>query len=129
MSLPARYPPLTVWLVLPLCPGGIPARQPARAQEGSVGSVAPGGGPRIERVPPGALRRLGTLGFRQCEGINHLAYSHDGGILASASGAEVTLWDVGTGRPRARFGSRAAGLIYSLTFGPDGTLLALGSQA
>lgn len=55
-----------------------------------------------------------------------VAFSPDGHTLASAAGNTVVLWDVATGRKRARFEGHG-GLVWSIAFSPDGRTLASGS--
>jgi WD40 repeat protein len=51
-------------------------------------------------LPEGALLRLGTIRYRDPAGVNHAALSPDGKILATASEAGITLFDLATGKPR-----------------------------
>src|SRR6185295_7521409 len=59
-------------------------------------------------------------------GVRYVAYAPDGQKLASASGKEVKLWDTTTWKLITTFKSDAAEAT-SLTYSPDGTILALGS--
>jgi WD40 repeat protein/tRNA A-37 threonylcarbamoyl transferase component Bud32 len=65
------------------------------------------------------LRRFDEPGQVVC-----LAYSPDGGTLATAGTDQfISLWDVATGRLRAKFTGHA-GVVWSLAWSPDGQRLA-----
>ncbi len=64
-------------------------------------------------------RALAPLGF--AKGV--VAFSADGKRLATAAGSqEVHVWDAATGQELARFQGHK-GIIGSLAFAPDGTML------
>jgi WD40 repeat protein len=57
-----------------------------------------------------------------------LAFSHDGGLLASGSADETSkVWDVTTGRELATLRGHQ-GFVYGVRFRPDSKLLATASQ-
>src|SRR5437660_5340109 len=60
--------------------------------------------------------------------VNHVAFSPDGKLLASAAGmldraGEVTLWDMAGGEEKLRL-DLTPGAVYAVTFSPDGAMLA-----
>lgn len=61
------------------------------------------------------------------DGVNHLLFSHDGRLLASAAGRTVWLWDVASQRPVTRFRAFRK-YAESLAFHPGGRLLAAGGR-
>jgi outer membrane protein assembly factor BamB len=58
--------------------------------------------------------------------IYTVAFSADGQLLASASGREVKVWDVGTGKERLTYAIKGSGSVYGLAFSPDGGRVAVG---
>src|SRR5438128_433298 len=73
-------------------------------------------------LPDGAVVRYGSVRLRHPGGVKDLAFSRDGRTLASLGGQPATsviLWDVGTGKAKARLDRDG---LNSLAFGPDGTL-------
>ena len=67
-----------------------------------------------DMLPPGAVRRLGTIRVREAEPTRSLEFSRDGGLLVAAAGDRVHVWSIPDGRmvteivgsagsPRARF--------------------------
>jgi WD40 repeat protein len=78
-------------------------------------------------LPPRAVLRLGTARMRHGGEIEALAFSPQGGLLASvANGRQdsVRLWDTGTGK--LLWQSKDLSLSPHLAFSPDGTSLAVG---
>jgi WD40 repeat protein len=76
-------------------------------------------------LPPGALARLGTVRLRQPSGINVVALSPNGQIIASAGNyRENVLWDACTGRELRRVSTCEE--INTLAFSPDGKTFASG---
>ncbi|HEY5654872.1 MAG TPA: proprotein convertase P-domain-containing protein, partial [Woeseiaceae bacterium] len=66
---------------------------------------------------------LGFLGHRGV--IDKLAFSHDGGMLATAGqDGFVRFWDVATGQPRPYLAEPPAGKIINMSFSPSGERLA-----
>jgi WD40 repeat protein len=92
------------------------APRPAAAQE-------PHG--KADRLPPGAVARLGDLRWRDPfiygSGIVSLSFAPDGKVLASAAESGLRVWDVATGTalPWSLPAARAQLVRYS----PDGTTL------
>jgi RNA polymerase sigma factor (sigma-70 family) len=72
-------------------------------------------------LPDGALARLGTTRFLHAAHVNHVAYSPDGGALASSDGS-VYFWDPATGRERRRV---ETGMVRAFAYAPDGQSLAV----
>lgn len=60
--------------------------------------------------------------------ISALAFSLDGGLIASADAESVRLWDAATGANLATLASPSDQGVNSITFKPDGTLLASGGS-
>lgn len=58
-------------------------------------------------------------------GIDSMAFSPDGSMLAGASGLEVILWDVASGRKLRTLNVSQRSATQSVTFSPDGRILAL----
>jgi WD40 repeat protein len=91
-------------------------------------SVA-GAQPLDDPLPPGAVARLGTARFKHVPGwyVHAAAFSPDGRRIASASrgSAEVIFWDAANGKEQARCTLAAPGLVQTLAFSPDGTVLAV----
>ena len=71
------------------------------------------------RLPEGAKARLGKGGIREVQ------YSPDGRYLAVASSIGIWLYDAQTGEAFDLL-TGYTGLIYSVTFSPDGSTLASG---
>ncbi len=105
---------------------------PAFSPDGAVLAAADSTGPaRLYDVATG--RELLALGDEvkgdKEQGYYALQFSPDGRTLATGSSwpdAAVRLWEVASGRERARFTGHQADVL-SLAFSPDGSLLASGS--
>ncbi len=95
---------------------------PPRA-EGKAKSVPPRQDRHGDPLPPGALARLGTVRFAHPGGIQALAYSPDGRLIASAGQGSVRLWDAVTGAPRGVF-TDIPGHVFGVRFSRDGKKLA-----
>lgn len=71
-------------------------------------------------LPDGAVARLGTMRLRQ-PGVRSLAFSKDGGTLASGGDRPVQLWEVATGK-LLRTLDPSVGTGWSVAFDEGGTL-------
>ena len=60
------------------------------------------------------------------DGVNSVAFSPDGKMLASA-GLSITLWDVATGKEQATLKGHR-GLVNCVAYSPDGKTLASGGE-
>jgi WD40 repeat protein len=79
-----------------------------------------------DRLPPGAVARLGTMRLRHADNIGQVSLSPDGATLATASWDYVSyLWDAATGQKKRRenFGAGRA-----IAFAADGKSFASGGQ-
>jgi WD40 repeat protein len=75
-----------------------------------------------DRLPPGALARIGTVRWQVPDLVTYLACTPDGKTLISA-GYRIFLWDTATGRERRRLGRRSNTMIAA-ALTPDGKRLA-----
>ena len=76
-------------------------------------------------LPEGAVARMGTVRLFSPDGFDHILYSPDGRLIASAeiSAAAIHLWDAATGKRVALLEGHEGGL-KDLAFSPDGKRLA-----
>ena len=84
---------------------------------------------RAERLPEGAVKRLGSDRFVAAGNIAHVGFSADGNVLAAAdSRHRITLWDAATGR-RLRAFEAPAGKerrLGAMRFDADGKIVCVG---
>ncbi|HZV07189.1 MAG TPA: WD40 repeat domain-containing protein [Gemmataceae bacterium] len=82
-----------------------------------------------DRLPPGALVRIGTTRFRHYASIYSLAYSVDGKLIAGgdsfegAAESSIVVWDATTGRQLHRLEGHGH-VVRALAFASDNTRLA-----
>lgn len=74
-----------------------------------------------ERLPPGAIARLGTLRFRHDGYARSVAFSPDGTTLAAATRSGVIFWDAASGKEVWRIKD----IRGDLDFSPDGKTVAI----
>lgn len=75
-------------------------------------------------LPPGALRRMGTVRFRANDRIGAIAFSSDGKLLAAGDIARnIILFEAATGRKLRQFQAFTR-YFPALAFAPDGKILA-----
>ncbi|HTU22763.1 MAG TPA: WD40 repeat domain-containing protein [Gemmataceae bacterium] len=77
-------------------------------------------------LPPGTLARLGSIRLQHKDGVDLVAFSPDGKILAAATAngeRSLRLWDVGTGKALHRL-SEGSMPWLGIAFSPDGKILA-----
>jgi WD40 repeat protein len=75
-------------------------------------------------LPPGVLRRLGTIRFRQ-EYVHDMAFTPDGKSLVVASAGRLVKWEVATGKPLRIIRTSPSGNYRSLGLSRDGHLVAV----
>jgi WD40 repeat protein len=75
-------------------------------------------------LPPGARFRLGTTRFWHRVGVEGMAFSPDGTMIATGGCDELRIWDTQTGKERLC--STQVTKAHALAFSPDGKLLAAG---
>jgi RNA polymerase sigma factor (sigma-70 family) len=106
-------------LQAPEQPPGLPLVTTARTPRDALG----------DPLPPGALRRLGSVRLRHAGTLQSLAYSPSGHLLASAGWDRVIrFWDPATGRELRQITGPANG-VNVIAFSSDGKLLAGGAVA
>ncbi|MGC8641819.1 MAG: sigma-70 family RNA polymerase sigma factor [Isosphaeraceae bacterium] len=77
-------------------------------------------------LPPGAVMRLGTVRFRQAQGIRHIVYSPDGRLVVTDSGQyRFVVRDARDGKTLRQV-DLGVEILEDLVFSPDGTILATG---
>jgi RNA polymerase sigma factor (sigma-70 family) len=81
-----------------------------------------------EPLPPGAIRRFGSVRYRFPDSVAHSALSPDGKLVAVGGNQLVMVFDVATGRPVHTFRdcgmTSFVGRLPALAFSPDGQHLA-----
>src|SRR5207247_1302187 len=80
-----------------------------------------------DKLPAGALARMGTVRFRPGGPVAALAFSPNGKVLATlGSDSRIRLWDFATALELRNFPATILDdLLFSLCFSPDGKTLAL----
>jgi RNA polymerase sigma factor (sigma-70 family) len=78
-----------------------------------------------DKLPEGALARLGTVRFRHDDWVSDVAIAPDGETLAAAAGKAISLWDPATGK-RRRLLTVPGTWFRCLAYSPDGRMLAAG---
>jgi WD40 repeat protein len=86
-----------------------------------------------EKLPPGAVARIGETRLTHGGQVDCLALSPDGKALASASKMDGALrvWDLATGREKGRIdnsGDKLARMVQQIVWSPDGKTLAITGQ-
>lgn len=78
-----------------------------------------------DRLPEGAVARLGTLRFRHGNYVHDLAYSPDGKLLASVASDGLRVWEAATGKERfsATLPGTSGQWFTSIAFSPDSKIL------
>ncbi len=84
--------------------------------------------PRTDRygdsLPPGVAQRLGTVRFRQAQGIRHIVYSPEGQLVVTDGGQyRLLVWDARDGKLLRQIDLGIEG-IGDLVFSPDGKTMA-----
>ena len=79
-------------------------------------------GSDLDALPEG-VKRLGSISFRNRQGVNGVGFSPDGKRLASVGwGDSIRIWDVESGQQLQRI--QPAGMSFAAVYSPDGTKLA-----
>jgi WD40 repeat protein len=80
-----------------------------------------------DKLPAGALARMGTLRWRYDGTTTTLAYSPDGRLLAGCCAGKIILWESATGKRIRQLPIGSVGWLSShcLDFSPDGKVLAV----
>jgi WD40 repeat protein len=97
---------------------------PVWAQEPAKPSDQPPSDLYGDPLPAGALRRLGTVRFRQ-EYVHDMAFMPDGKSLVVESSGRLVQWDVATGKPLRIIPTSPSGNYRSLGLSRDGRLVAV----
>ena len=96
------------------------ASQNAPARE----AVASGTGPRVDiqgdRLPEGAVSRLGTLRFNHGGRLNSLFFSPDGKTIVSEGSGNIRLWDAASGKELRKISIGESTWDDQTVFLPDG---------
>jgi WD40 repeat protein len=106
----------------------------APGANGSEPGSTPKKGARVDAfgdpLPPGAVRRIGTVRLRQPSEVCSVAFSPDGKLLATGGRYDgVRLWDASTGKALHFLPARGAQGIFGLAFSPDSkTLVSSGTD-
>ncbi len=78
-------------------------------------------------LPPGAIRRFGTLRLRHDYSILHLAFTPDSKqLIAGMAPRPLAIFDVATGRRLRTIGSSTAGNHWGFAVSPDGKRIVCG---
>lgn len=105
----------------------------AVGNESAAEAVKGTGGGRVDRfgdaLPAGALLRLGTTRLRNAQGVEGVAFSPDGKLLASCGWDDsIRLWDAATSQPAGRLVTDEEDGTFAVAFSHDGAKLASVSE-
>lgn len=82
-----------------------------------------------DALPSGALLRLGTTRLRNAQGVEGVAFSPDGKLLASCGWDDsIRLWEAATSQPAGRLVTDEEDGTFAVAFSPDGSKLASVSE-
>ena len=76
-------------------------------------------------LPSGAIKRLGTLRFRDNDSFNTLAYTPDGKFLVSGGRRGAVVWDAATGKEIRRIGVALPQPMGPVSLSSDGKRVAV----
>jgi WD40 repeat protein len=116
------------WLLAAMC---LLALSPVSEGQPATSNAKPRTERSVDKLPPGAIARIGGLGLRHAAEVETLAFSPDGKLLASSSmDATLRIWDVAAAREvhRIALDGKLERAGQRLAFSPDGKLLTFASQ-
>ncbi len=81
-----------------------------------------------DALPEGVVLRLGTTRLRHAQGVDGVAFSPDGQLLATCGqDSSIRFWDVATGASAGQLDSDESDSTYGVAFSPDGSKIASAS--